>query len=78
VLWIFIAVKNPSLQLGLNIQTLGPMASTLVLYHQGDAHSLNLVGVNAAKLNLRLMTVWMHSKFVRVFQQQSFKIGGFN
>jgi len=66
VLWIFIAVKNPSLQLGLNIQTLGPMASTLVLYHQGDAHSLNLVGVNAAKLNLKVVTVVRHIQILYV------------
>jgi hypothetical protein len=29
VLWIFIALKNPSLGQGLNPQPLGPMASTL-------------------------------------------------
>jgi hypothetical protein len=31
MLWIFITLKNPSPQLGLKPQTLGPMASTLTI-----------------------------------------------
>jgi hypothetical protein len=33
---IFIALKNPSLWPGSNMQPLGPVASTLKIHHQGD------------------------------------------
>jgi hypothetical protein len=47
VLWIFIAIKNPLSQLGLNLHPLGPVASTLTTTSLRRGLYLKMLGMLA-------------------------------